>query len=386
MSASPTQPELTESGAIEQAKQFVKEGRADKVAELLRHSRTFFANLPRSKSANIIRTLIELTGQIPNTERARIDMCKEWIGWTVSEERTFLRLRIEVTLASLYLEVKDYVPMRELIEKLLKEVKRMEDHRLLVEIHLLESQLMLALHDVPKSRAALTQAKTEANAVYMPPVMQAKLDLQSGLLHAAERDHKTAYSYFYEAFENFDNLKLAEAALCLKYLLLGKIMMNKPEEVSALLTGRIALKYAGRDVDAMKQIASAQEKRSLHEFQKVLKAFPAELTEDEHVNVHLQSLHDTLFESHLKRIIEPFSCVEIDHVAHLIGLPVDEVETKLSEMILDKKLTAILDQETRCLNVFAEVTEDKTYQHSIATLDSLNKVLDALSQKATLIK
>jgi len=44
------------------------------------------------------------------------------------------------------------MPMRELLDKLLHEVKRMEDHRLLVEIHLLDSQLMLALRDIAKSR------------------------------------------------------------------------------------------------------------------------------------------------------------------------------------------------------------------------------------------
>jgi 26S proteasome regulatory subunit N6 len=38
----------------------------------------------------------------------QVDVCKEQVEWARSEKRTFLRQRIELRLASLYLDMQEY--------------------------------------------------------------------------------------------------------------------------------------------------------------------------------------------------------------------------------------------------------------------------------------
>jgi len=320
----------------------------------------------------------------------QIELCKESIEWAKAETRTFLRQRIETRLADLYLKTKEYTTALELLTNLLREVKRLDDKLLLVEIQLSESRVHHRLRNYPKAKAALTAARTSANAIYCPPRLQGHIDMISGTLHAEERDYKTGFSYFFESFEGFTSLNTLiddkQAILALKYMLLCKIMTNHPEEVSSVLHNKMTGKYAGPDVDAMRAVAQAHKNRSLNEFEKVLEKFHEQLLEDPIISSHLSDLYDTLLEQNLARIIEPFSCVEIEHIAELIELPVEKVEKKLSKMILDKKVEGILDQGAGSLTVFDEQITDKTYPTALKTMNSMGKVVETLFEKANKLK
>ena len=102
----------------------------------------------------------------------QIEVCKEQIEWARSEKRSFLRQRIEMRLAALMMETGEYHPALNLVGTLLTEVKRLDDKLLLVDVHLIESRLHHHLLNTPKSKAALTAARSAANSVYVPPSLQ----------------------------------------------------------------------------------------------------------------------------------------------------------------------------------------------------------------------
>ena len=98
--------------------------------------------------------------------------------------------------------------------------------------------------------------------------------------------------------------------------------------MQSLTSGKVALKYQGRDIEAMKAVASAHKERSLQAFESALSKYKKELTDDTIIRNQTEKLYDTLLEQNLSKLIEPFSCVEISHIAKLIKLDKQQVENK----------------------------------------------------------
>ncbi|KAJ7743942.1 hypothetical protein DFH07DRAFT_835260 [Mycena maculata] len=387
---------------------------AEGLAQVITLSRGFFmSSTAKAKTAKLIRTLLNHFGAIPNSTETQVRVLEDNIAWAKTEKRIFLKHSLETRLAAIHLDLHHYRPALTIIEGLLTELKRLDDKLILTEVHLLESKVYRGVGNVTKAKAALTSARTSAASIYTPPPLQSALDIQSGILHAEEKDYKTAYSYFFEAFEAQASaasfappVKTREgggavptpatgeqidtegkgALEALKYMLLCKVMLNLPEDVHSLLSIKLALKYAQlRDVESMRAIARAHQDRNLADFEKALRDYKDELSSDPTIRSHLAALYDTLLEQNLFRIVEPYSVVELEYVSECVGQGRQSVEAKLSQMILDKVFHGVLDQGRGCLLVFDETEADTTYATAIETLQQVGKVVESLYAKTVKI-
>lgn len=109
----------------------------------------------------------------------------------------------------------------------------------------------------------------------------------------------------------YDSVESPKALTALKYMLLSKIMLRTPEDVQSIMSGKLAVKYAGKDLDAMRAVAEASHRRSLADFQTAVKKYCEELEDDVIVRAHLGSLYDAMLEQNLCRLVEPYSRVQV---------------------------------------------------------------------------
>ncbi|KAH7906002.1 hypothetical protein BJ138DRAFT_1163649 [Hygrophoropsis aurantiaca] len=375
-----------ETALVKLAELYRDQKNAKGLSEVITLSRSFMSSTAKAKTAKLIRTLLNFFSSIPDSRQAQIAVLMDNIDWSKREKRIFLKHSLEIRLVALQLEVLQYKPALARIDTLLTELKRLDDKMILTEVHLLESRVYRGIGNLTKAKAALTSARTAANSIYCPPHLQAALDLQSGVLHAEDKDYKTAYSYFFETFENMSAQDDPGALNALKYMLLCKMMLNLPEDVTSLLSIKLAVKYAQlREIESMRAIALAHQNRNLAEFEKALRDYKDELSSDPTIRSHLAALYDTLLEQNLLRIVEPYSVVEIGYVATQVGQGRQAVETKLSQMILDKIFHGVLDQGRGCLIVFDQPEVDNSYGAAIDTLGQVSKVVDSLYAKTVKI-
>ncbi|PTB79404.1 hypothetical protein M440DRAFT_1460961 [Trichoderma longibrachiatum ATCC 18648] len=240
-----------EAALISLGELYRDEKKTQELVTLVQESRTVFSSFAKAKSAKLVRQLLDLFKDIPNSVDVEIAVTKDCIEWATSERRAFQRQDLQVRLVTLYMSKQTYYDALTLINGLLRELKRLDDKLRLVEVQLLESRL----------------------------------------------------------------------------------------------------------------------------------------GSDTFIRNHLRRLYDALLEQNLIKVIEPFSRVEIDHIAKMVGLDTQQVERKLSQMILDKVIIGVLDQGAGCLIIYDETQRDESYDAALATIEKLSNVVDVLyTNQASLLE
>jgi len=355
----------------------------DNVMNILKSNNSFFGEIAKAKTAKIVRNILNIVADVPDSLDVQVSLCYDVVAWCKAEKRTFLRQRIEAKLASLLLQKKDTNSSLSIINGLLSELKKLDDKQMLTETHLTEARIYHSLRNIPKSKASLTASRTAANAIYVAPSLQAELDEMSGTLHCEEGDYTTAYSYFLEGFDAYDQSNdKVNAVVCLKYMSLCKILNNTPEEVAPLLSGKYGLKHGGPHIDAMLAVAKAAKSKSLEDYKKAVEEHSVILKSDDLIAHHIDLLYEKMLESNLLKIIHPYSCVEISYVAKKMNLPEIQVEKKLSQMILDHRFSGILDQGKGHLVIYEDSGEDVSYSKSIEIITNIGLVVETLTSRA----
>ncbi|MGK3745174.1 MAG: 26S proteasome regulatory subunit N6 [Bacillariaceae sp.] len=372
-------------------------------------SSTFFQTVNKAKCAKVVRQVLDIVcGLAPDEHDMQREICEKIVVWCRREKRSFLRQRVEAKLAAIMFQQNSFGEALLLIDSLLSELKKIDDKQLLVETHLMECKIHFGLRNVPKAKSALTASRTASNAIYVAPNLQASIDTMSGTIQTEEGDYNTAHSYFLEAFEQLDQMKdETQAMKSLKYMMLCRILDSLTKalklsakgaigvdktgrdaslDISTLVTSRQAVKYAGRDLEAMTAIAKAASERSLNGYEKVLKEYESELQSDLLIKHHLHILQEQLLESNLIRIMEPYSCVELSHIASLMDLPLSNIEKKLSQMILDGKFQGILDQGKGQLIIYEEGEKDKAMEKGLAVLENMDEVVTTLFERSKALR
>lgn len=65
------------------------------VMNLLRSSSALFSSIAKSRTAKIVRNILDVVSLVPDSIDTQVELCKDVIDWCRAEKRTFLRQRVE---------------------------------------------------------------------------------------------------------------------------------------------------------------------------------------------------------------------------------------------------------------------------------------------------
>ncbi|KAH9385159.1 26S proteasome regulatory subunit N6 [Nematocida major] len=318
----------------------------------------------------------------PLPERIRI--YNRLIEWAEKNKRSLLKIDFDIRKIEGLLLMGEHNDALRLISETVQVLKKADDKLALVKLYYLESKVFYALKNISKAKSSLTLSKSTATFVYCPPFLQAKIDLLSSMYSADEKEYTISTGYIIEALDGFVLSHDAKmTVLCCRYLILIKIMNGKAAEIESLLQSKDAF-VQSRDDECIKILCSIGKcvlDRDLRKCRSIVYENMSLIESDEFLMNHLKSLCDSLIDSNILKIIEPYSNINIEYIGNVLNFSLDVIENRLRRMILDEKIKGDIDQETMCINIQRNEAKKSHRAEAEEILDVLDDTINTILTK-----
>ena len=187
-----------------------------------------------------------------------------------------------------------------------------------------------------------------------------------------QREWDKARSDFFSGFKSYDEAGEPRRLQCLKYLVLANMLSESQVNV---FDSQEAKPYENdKEIVAMTMLTDAFLHDEIKTFEKVLTRNQEAIMDDPFIKHYIDSLLRTIRSKVLLKIVKPYRTMDTQYIAReLNGIPLSEVESLLSALVLDKKIEARIDQVRHTL-VLLDCKPEEKFQTSIkGWCDALEK-------------
>ncbi|KAI9915997.1 hypothetical protein PsorP6_007529 [Peronosclerospora sorghi] len=279
-----------------------------------------------------------------------------------------LWFKTSVKLGNLLYEIGDFSRLSKIIKELLASCHDedaddgVRKSSQLLEVYALQIQMYTAQKDNKKLVSIYERALRTKSGVAHPKIIGVIHEC-GGKMYMMQREWDKARSDFFSGFKSYDEAGEPRRLQCLKYLVLANMLSESQVNV---FDSQEAKPYENdKEIAAMTMLTDAFLHDEIKIFEQVLTRNCEAIMDDPFIKHYIDSLLRTIRSKVLLKIVKPYRTMDTEYIAReLNGIPLSEVESLLSALVLDGKIEARIDQINHTLVLFDRKPEEK-FQTSI---------------------
>jgi COP9 signalosome complex subunit 2 len=205
--------------------------------------------------------------------------------------------------------------------------------------------LYIHMEDMKKNNKKLKELYIRAGKItgFCNPKTTGVINECGGKMHLRESHWNEANTAFIEAFRNYSEVgEKSQSAACLKYLVLANMLsgsnINPFDEPRAKAYSNLP------EIAAMCGLVEAYQRKSLHDFERILNANKKSLLEDEVIQTYLPAVRKILKKHIFLDLVKPYTILSMKFIEQQLQLSTSEAEDLIVELILDGLVDATIDQ------------------------------------------